>query len=55
MQKSTKKRTSIYIEQSLFKELRYLAVAKDKRFNDCVREAIEEYLERNRKFIPKIK
>jgi len=49
-----KARTTIYVEKDIYKKLKYIAVTKDIKINDCIKEALEEYVKKNKKFIPKL-
>lgn len=47
-----KKRTSIYIDYELFKQIKLLSIERDLKVNDLIIAAIQQYLEKNKDLLP---
>ena len=52
MTKNEMARTTIYVEKETYKKLKYIAVTKEFKINDCIKEALEEYVKKNKKYLP---
>ena len=48
-----KTRTTIYIEKDMYKKLKYISVGRDMKINDSIKEALNDYIKKNVKYIPK--
>ena len=54
MKTNQKARTTIYVEKEIYKKMKYITVTKDLKINVCIKEALEEYVKKNEKFLPKM-
>lgn len=52
MKKKEKKSTSIYLDKDIYIKIRYIAAGKDIKFNDTIIEALKDYINKNKKYIP---